>query len=76
MHVHSPIFQGQLIEKKIEPITLIVWVLRRVEKITKKGKKNVKIIFCFTNMIWANLGFFYTDRPFYALYIYPIKKIL
>ena len=33
MHVHSPIFQGQL---KFRPITLIVWVLRRVEKNAKK----------------------------------------
>ena len=32
MHVHSPIYQGQLIEKKIRSITYIVWVLGRVEK--------------------------------------------
>ena len=32
MHVHSPIFQGQLFEKKIRSITFIVWVLERVEK--------------------------------------------
>ena len=32
MHDHSPIFQGQLKEKKIRPITLIVWVLGRVKK--------------------------------------------
>ena len=37
MHVHSPIFQGQLREKKIRPITLIVWVLGRVKKMPKKG---------------------------------------
>ena len=37
MHVHSPIFQGQLKEKKIRPITLIVWVLGRVKKMPKKG---------------------------------------
>ena len=42
MHVHSPIVQGQLIEKKIRSITFIVWVLVRVEKNAKKGKKNVK----------------------------------
>ena len=32
MHVHSPIFRGQLKEKKIRPITSIVWVLERMEK--------------------------------------------
>ena len=38
--VHSPIFQDQqLIEKKIRPITYIVWALGRVEK---KAKKRVK----------------------------------
>ena len=42
MHVHIPIFQGQLIEKKIRSITFIVWVLGRVEKNAKKGPKNVK----------------------------------
>ena len=31
IHVHSPIFQGQLIEKKIRSITFIVWVLGRIE---------------------------------------------
>ena len=32
MPVHSPIFQGQHIEKKIRSITFIVWVLGRIEK--------------------------------------------
>ena len=45
MHVHSPTFQGQLIEKKIRSITFIVWVLGRVEKKAKKRSKNVKNIF-------------------------------
>ena len=45
MHVHSPIFQGQLIEKITRSITFIVWVLRRIEKNAKKGKKNCKNIF-------------------------------
>ena len=46
MHVYSPVFQGQLIEKKIRSITFIVWVLGRVEKKGfKKSKKNVKNIF-------------------------------
>ena len=45
MHVNSPIFQGQLIEK-IRLITFIVWVLGRVEKKGQKiGKINVKNIF-------------------------------
>ena len=43
--MHSPIIQGQLIEKKIRPITFIVWVLGRVEKNAKKRLKNVKNIF-------------------------------
>ena len=50
MHVNSPIFQGQLI-KKFSLITLIVWVLERVERYAKKGKKNVKIFFLFTTNI-------------------------
>ena len=32
MHVYSLVFQGQLIEKKIRSVTIIVWVLGRVEK--------------------------------------------
>ena len=47
MHVHSPIFQGQLKVKKIRPITLIVWVLGRVEKNSKKKVKKMKKIFFF-----------------------------
>ena len=31
--------------KKINLITVIVWVLRRVEKMSKKGKKMSKIFF-------------------------------
>ena len=47
---NSSIFQGQLNEKKIEPITLIVWVQGGVEKMPKKGQKNEKKnIFLFTN---------------------------
>ena len=45
IHVHSPIFQGQLIEKKTRSITFIVWVLGRVEKKAKKGKKKCKKYF-------------------------------
>ena len=44
MHVYSPVFQGQLIEKK-RSITFIVWVLGRVKKMPKKSQKNVKNIF-------------------------------
>ena len=40
MHVHSPIFKGQLIVKQLKSITFIVWVLGRVEKMPKKGQKN------------------------------------
>ena len=45
MHVHSPIFQGQLEEKKFRPITLIVWVLGRVKHGLKKCQRNEKIFF-------------------------------
>ena len=51
MHVHSPIFQGQLIENKIRSITFLVWVLGRVKKISKKVKKNVKNNFFFFKQI-------------------------
>ena len=47
MHVHRPIFQGQLIEKKIRSITFIVWVLGRVDKNTLKKSKNMLKIFIF-----------------------------
>ena len=51
MHVHSPVFQGQIIEKKIRSITFIGWVLGRVEKnAEKKVKKNAKIFFFKTNI--------------------------
>ena len=39
MHVHSPIFQGQLIEEKKRSLTLVVWALETVEQ---NAKKNVK----------------------------------
>ena len=46
MHLYSPIFQGQLIEKKIRSITFRVWVLGKVDKkYLKKVKKMLKIFF-------------------------------
>ena len=45
MHVHSPIFQVKFIEKKIGPITLIVWVLGGLKKMQKKGRKIVINLF-------------------------------
>ena len=33
--------------KKIRPITFIVWVLGRAEKMPKTGKKMSKYFFCF-----------------------------
>ena len=40
MHVHSPISHGNLTEKKIRPITVIVWVVGIWwKKCLKKGKK-------------------------------------
>ena len=38
MHVHSLIFQGLPIDKKNRPITSIVLVLGRVDKMLKKVK--------------------------------------
>ena len=43
--VHSPIFLGQLIEKKFRPITLKVRVLGGLKKMPKKVKINEKKIF-------------------------------
>ena len=52
MHVYSPVFQGQLIEKKIRSITLLVWVLGRVEKMPlKKSKKIQKYFYLFKTNI-------------------------
>ena len=42
MHVHSIIFQSQVIAKKIRSVTFIVWVLGRVEKKAKKSSKKCK----------------------------------
>ena len=49
MNVQSPIFQSQFIEKKVILLTLLVWVLGRVEENAKKmTEKKVKISFvCF-----------------------------
>ena len=49
MHVHRQIFQGHLL-KKIRPIILIVWMLGRVEKRLKKGKKKKMYYLFFTNV--------------------------
>jgi len=40
MHVHSPIWQCQLIEKKIRSKTFIDWVKKTPKKGSEKGKKN------------------------------------
>ena len=43
MFIAQPVFQGQLIEKKIRSIIFIVWVLGRVEKkCLKKVEKMLK----------------------------------
>ena len=42
MNVYSPIFQIQLIENRIRPITLIVWVLGRDVKNVKKRDIKMK----------------------------------
>ena len=48
MHVHSPTCQCQVIEKKIIPLTLIVWVQGRVEKTAKKRVRKMKKKFFLT----------------------------
>ena len=65
MHVHSPILHGQLKENKIGQITLIVWVLGRVEKKPKKGSKIEENFFSLTGLFF---------RP--VAVPYPIKNPL
>ena len=60
MYVYSPIIQGQL--KKIRPITLIVWVLGRIEKMPKtyffKTNNSVKLVsICIFQGLFKNIGF-------------------
>ena len=50
IHVRSPVFQGQIIEKKIRSITFKVWVLRRVEYAKKRVKKVKNIFLFYTNI--------------------------
>jgi len=51
VHVHSLIFKGQVIQKKIS-ITCIVWVLGKVKKMPEKGKKKYyKYLFSFKKNI-------------------------
>ena len=57
MHVHSPIFHGQLKEKKIRRINLIVWVLGRMGKNPKKGSKNELFLDLVIKKLWAILDF-------------------
>ena len=45
MFNHSPISQGQLIEKIIRPITLIVWVLWRVVKVKNESARTKNSLF-------------------------------
>ena len=70
MHVHNPIVQGQLIAKIIRPITLIVLVLGRVEKIPKKEKIFLKNIcsFSYKKVMGSFLFYFYTDLTWNWLY--------
>ena len=49
INVYSPIFQGQLIEQKIRPITFIVLALGKVEKRQKKKGNKMYFLFCFLN---------------------------
>ena len=72
MHVHSPIFQGQFKKNKIRLITLIVWVLGRVKKMPKKGKKMKKIFFFVLNKYQSVL----CDTCFYVHFSRAFKKIV
>ena len=60
MHAHSPIFQGQLKEKKIRSITCIVSVLGCVEKnaIKKDEKKCKKYFFSFKQISKCDTCFY------------------
>ena len=71
MHVHSPIFHGQL-KEKVRPITILVWVLRRVEKMPKKGQKMTcifqglfKKVFRSVALVKKSYGllYFFSHRP-------------
>ena len=80
MHVYSPVFQGQLIEKKSRERGVsegggknhyiglfIVWVQGRVEKNAKKRKKNVKIFFFLKQISKC-------DTCFYTHFLRALKK--
>ena len=47
-------------KKKIRPLSLIVWVLGRVEKMPKKVQKNVKSNFCFVLDKYPDVTHVYT----------------
>ena len=60
-HVHSPIFQGQLIEQKIRSITLVIY----------NGYINVKknIISCFKQMLKSDTcSYVYFSKDFQKKY--------
>ena len=73
LHVQSPFFKDSSV-KKIRPITLIVWVLGKVEI---NAQKNVKIfLFCFEQIsncdTCFNINFFESfSKDFLQPYILP-----
>ena len=83
MHVHSPILHGQLKENKIGQITLIVWVLGRVEKKPKKGSKIEENFFSLTGLFFRpvavpypiNKKYIFLTKSFKLLFILKVSKI-
>ena len=83
MHVHSPIFQGQLI-KKNRSITSIVWVPEKFEKMPKKGQKNEKKNIFFKNKYRISKCDTYSyinltrafQKPIFSICSFSHKKLL
>ena len=72
MHVYSPVFQGQLIEKKIRSITFIVCSVQgRVEKNAKKGKKNAIFLFNLKQKIIFLIFFLLLFKHFFQPFLAP-----
>ena len=91
MHVHSPIWQCQLIEKKIRSKTFIDWVKKTPKKGSEKGKKKllgvlISIISItifqglFNNIVFRYLSLvskkFFFQRPDFFRPVPNPKKIL
>ena len=73
MHVHSPIFQGQLIVKKIRAITSIKFGCQGgLKKCQKKWYKNVKNIFFLFNKYQCDTCFYINFSKVFQKYNFKI----